>query len=68
MTDSFHCTQSTPLKRHFRVIYQIGYTFATLQRHHEEVAANPVQWMPWVYRDTLARVAKGSLTQGVRGP
>jgi len=27
-----------------------------LQKHHEEVAANPAEWMPWVYRDTLARL------------
>jgi hypothetical protein len=29
-----------------------------LQRHHEEVAANPADWMPWNYRDTLASLAK----------
>ena len=29
-----------------------------LQRHHEEVAANPADWMPWNYRDTLALVTK----------
>ena len=26
-----------------------------LQRHAVELAANPSQWMPWNYRDTLAR-------------
>ena len=26
-----------------------------LQRHACELAANPAQWMPWNYRDTLAR-------------
>jgi hypothetical protein len=30
-----------------------------LQRHHEQVAATPAEWMPWNYRDTLARLAKG---------
>jgi len=27
-----------------------------LQRHAEQVAANPSDWMPWNYRDTLARL------------
>jgi len=27
-----------------------------LQKHHEEVAANPAEWMPWTYRGTLARL------------
>ena len=26
-----------------------------LQRHAEQVAANPSDWLPWNYRDTLAR-------------
>jgi hypothetical protein len=26
-----------------------------LQRHAGELAANPAQWMPWNYRDTLSR-------------
>jgi hypothetical protein len=26
-----------------------------LQRHARELAANPAQWMPWNYRDTLTR-------------
>jgi transposase len=26
-----------------------------LQRHPENVAANPAEWMPWSYRETLAR-------------
>jgi transposase len=30
-----------------------------LQRHHEEVAENPSEWMPWNYKETLARLAKG---------
>jgi len=25
-----------------------------LQRHAQEVAANPASWMPWNYRETLA--------------
>jgi transposase len=29
-----------------------------LQRHAKELAANPSQWMPWNYVDTLARGAK----------
>ncbi len=29
-----------------------------LQKHHEEVAPNPADWMPWNYRDTLARLAE----------
>ena len=27
-----------------------------LQRHSEEVEANPQEWMPWNYRETLARI------------
>ena len=27
-----------------------------LQRHARELAANPAEWMPWNYRETLARV------------
>jgi hypothetical protein len=27
-----------------------------LQRHSEELAANPKEWMPWNYRETLARI------------
>ena len=27
-----------------------------LQRHAEEVAAQPGNWMPWNYRDTLAQL------------
>jgi hypothetical protein len=26
-----------------------------LQRHAQELAANPPEWMPWNYRETLAR-------------
>jgi hypothetical protein len=29
-----------------------------LQRHHEEVAAYPAEWMPWNYRAPLASLAK----------
>ena len=28
-----------------------------LQRHAQELAANPTEWMPWNYRETLARIA-----------
>jgi len=28
-----------------------------LQRHAEELKKNPSEWMPWNYRDTLARLA-----------
>ena len=31
-----------------------------LQRHHKELAENPQDWMPWNYRDTLARMQTGS--------
>ena len=27
-----------------------------MQRHAQELAANPAQWMPWNYRETLARI------------
>ena len=30
---------------------------AELQRHAEELKQNPSEWMPWNYRDTLARIA-----------
>jgi hypothetical protein len=26
-----------------------------LQRHAQELIANPAEWMPWSYRETLAR-------------
>jgi len=29
-----------------------------LQRHARELAARPSEWMPWNYRDTLARTAE----------
>ncbi len=29
-----------------------------LQRHAEEVKSNPSEWMPWNYRETLARLAR----------
>jgi hypothetical protein len=35
-----------------------------LQRHHEEVAADPATWMPWTYRDTLARLAERPASPG----
>ena len=28
-----------------------------LQRHAAALAANPAEWMPWNYRETLARLA-----------
>jgi hypothetical protein len=28
-----------------------------LQRHADELKANPADWMPWNYRATLARLA-----------
>ena len=28
-----------------------------LQRHSKDLAANPAEWMPWNYRETLAQVA-----------
>jgi transposase len=28
-----------------------------LQRHAAELSAHPPEWMPWNYRDTLARLA-----------
>jgi transposase len=30
-----------------------------LQRHHDEVAKRPADWMPWNYKDALARLAHG---------
>jgi transposase len=29
-----------------------------LQRHAQELAARPAEWMPWNYRDTLARIGE----------
>jgi hypothetical protein len=29
-----------------------------LQRHAEELKRNPSEWMPWNYRETLARLAR----------
>jgi hypothetical protein len=31
-----------------------------LQRHAGEVAENPSAWMPWNYRETLARSSAGA--------
>ena len=28
-----------------------------LQRHAQELKRNPSKWMPWNYRETLARLA-----------
>ena len=28
-----------------------------LQRHAAELKGNPAEWMPWNYRETLARIA-----------
>jgi hypothetical protein len=30
-----------------------------LQRHGAELRANPAEWMPWSYRDTLATLGTG---------
>jgi transposase len=30
-----------------------------LQRHHDDVAKNPADWMPWNYKDALARLTHG---------
>jgi hypothetical protein len=30
---------------------------AELQRHARELTASPAEWMPWNYRETLARLA-----------
>jgi hypothetical protein len=30
-----------------------------LQRHAEELSANPAEWMPWNYRETLAHSPPG---------
>jgi transposase len=35
-----------------------------LQRHHEAAAATPVAWMPWCYREALARLGKGTAQPG----
>jgi hypothetical protein len=32
-------------------------TWSSLQRHARELAANPAEWMPWNYRERLARLA-----------
>ena len=28
-----------------------------LQKHSKELAAHPIEWMPWNYRDALERIA-----------
>jgi hypothetical protein len=35
-----------------------------LQRHHEEVAANPAAWLPWNYQEALSSLAKGPAPPG----
>jgi len=30
-----------------------------LQRHAQELAASPAEWMPWNYRETLVRAGVG---------
>jgi len=35
-----------------------------LQKHHQDVAANPAEWMPWTYRDTLARMVNQLASPG----
>jgi transposase len=37
-----------------------------VQRHQRAAAANPADWLPWTYRDTLARVAASET--GSRAP
>src|ERR1700676_1325562 len=32
--------------------------FTELQRHAEDLKGNPSEWMPWNYRETLARLAR----------
>jgi hypothetical protein len=40
-----------------------------LQRHAERVKANPGQWMPWNYQETLKRIiAEGSRLASERSP
>ena len=31
-----------------------------LQRHSSELSLNPAEWMPWNYRETLARLAEAT--------
>jgi hypothetical protein len=33
---------------------------AAMQRHSEELKRNPAEWMPWNYRQTLARAGVGA--------
>jgi hypothetical protein len=35
-----------------------------LQRHHDEVAASPSEWMPWSYHAALARLGKPAAPPG----
>lgn len=35
-----------------------------LQRHAEEMARNPAEWMPWNYRETLARASRSRSETG----
>jgi transposase len=35
-----------------------------LQRHHDEVVANPSEWMPWNYHPTLVRLGKPAAPPG----
>jgi hypothetical protein len=39
-----------------------------LQRHAEELKQNPSQWMPWNYRDTLARYATHRQPRNMMNP
>jgi hypothetical protein len=47
--------------RHYSLIFEDGCEanamdyLTVLQRHVQELAANPAEWMPWNYRETLAR-------------
>jgi hypothetical protein len=35
------------------IINQLGPEWKELQRHARELTANPAEWMPWNYRQTL---------------
>ena len=44
---------------HLRVVRRQSFDYLIeLQRHARELAARPAEWMPWNYRDTLARTAE----------
>jgi hypothetical protein len=39
-----------------------------LQRHHEDVAESPDDWMPWNYKATVASLADGPSLTAPRAP